>query len=153
MKGTSSMPPECSCCRSRPSYERRKAVEECAMRRVGAARRLESAVMREIGMGDSAVQAAFGPAYAGGGCGDPMTAKTTRRGARKSAMRRSPKSPGRVKCPGPLVRAADIAAYIIRKHCLGDDLFNDLFVALVQCMWRQDGVLEGHGIKHYPDRG
>lgn len=51
-----------------------------------------------------------------------------------------------------LVQAVDIAAYIIRKHCLGDDLFNDLFDALVQCMWRQDGVLEGHGIKHYPDR-
>ena len=51
------------------------------------------------------------------------------------------------------MRAADMAACIIHRHCLGDDLFSDLFDALVPCMWRQDGVLEGHGIRHYPDRG
>lgn len=52
-----------------------------------------------------------------------------------------------------LVQAADMAAYIIHKHSRGDGLFGGLFDSLVPCMWRQDGILEGHGIKHYPDRG
>ena len=52
-----------------------------------------------------------------------------------------------------LVQAADMAAYIIHKHSRGDGLFGGLFDALVPCMWRQDGIIEGHGIKHYPDRG
>lgn len=53
----------------------------------------------------------------------------------------------------PLVQAADIAAYIMHKHCHGDALFGSLFDALVPSMWRRDGKLEGFGIKHYPDRG
>lgn len=68
MRGIRSILLECNCYRSRPSYERCKAVEEHVMRRVGAACRLESAVMREIDMGDSTVQATFGLVYAGGDC-------------------------------------------------------------------------------------
>ena len=52
-----------------------------------------------------------------------------------------------------LVQAVDMAAYIIHKHCRGDVLFKGLFDDLVPCMWHHDGILEGYGIKHYPDRG
>ena len=68
MKNVRSILLECNCYRSGPSYERRKAVEEHVMRHVGAACRLESAVMREIDMGDSTVQATFELVYAGGDC-------------------------------------------------------------------------------------
>ena len=68
MRGIHSILVECNCYRSRPSYERCKAVEEHVMRYVGVACRLESAVMREIDMGDSTVQATFELVYAGGDC-------------------------------------------------------------------------------------
>lgn len=53
----------------------------------------------------------------------------------------------------PLVQAADMAAYIMHKHCRGDDSFKRLFDALVTRIWQCDGKVEGFGIKHYPDRG
>lgn len=52
----------------------------------------------------------------------------------------------------PLVQAADMAAYIMHKHCRGDDSFRGLFDALVTRIWQCDGRVEGFGIKHYPDR-
>ena len=52
-----------------------------------------------------------------------------------------------------LVQAVDMAAYIIHKYYRGDVLFKGLFDDLVPCMWHHDGILEGYGIKHYPDRG
>lgn len=68
MKGIRSVLFECNCYRSRPSYERRMAVEEHVKRHVGTACRLESAAMREIDMGDSTVQATFELVYARGDC-------------------------------------------------------------------------------------
>lgn len=53
----------------------------------------------------------------------------------------------------PLVQAADVAAYIVQKHCRGDDSFRGLFDALVTRVWQCDGKADGFGIKHYPDHG
>lgn len=51
----------------------------------------------------------------------------------------------------PLVQAADMAAYIMHKHCRKDALIGGCFDALVPCMWQRGGEIRGFGITHRPD--
>ena len=51
----------------------------------------------------------------------------------------------------PLIQGADVAAYILQKHCYGDPSFAGWFDALRQSMWKSGGGVHGFGIKNYPD--
>ena len=49
-----------------------------------------------------------------------------------------------------LIQGADVAAYVIRKHCYGDPLFASWHAGLEACMWSIGGRVNGLGIKNYP---